>query len=328
MRKGAMSGFGWAGVIAIGLVLLVGPQALGTYYVYTICLILVNIIIATGLNLLTGNAGQVSLCHSSFMAIGAYSTMVLTMRLGLPYWLALPVGGLIAAGLGFGLGLPALRLRGYYLALATLGFLEITQIVIHELPSLTGGVRGTIAPRPSLAGFELTSDMSFYYPILGITLFLLFAARNLLNSRYGRAFNAIRNSEPAAQARGISLSRIKVLAFAVSAFYAGIGGGLYAPLVGFIDPVEFGLWTAVLHMTFIIVGGLGSILGSIIGATVLTTLPEVLRGFQEFRDFIYGGLLLLFLIFMPTGIVGILPYLRRLFSGANRYLSETLSVKG
>jgi branched-chain amino acid transport system permease protein len=298
--------------VIIGLLLLFGPWFLGTFYLYTLNLILVNIIVAAGLNLLIGNAGQVSLCNSSFMAIGAYSVMILNLQIGLTYWLALPIGGFVAAVFGFALGFPALRLRGYYLALATLGFLEIIQIVIQEFPGLTGGVRGMVAPRPTLAGLKLTNDLSFYYPILLITLAMLYVIRNLSHSPVGRAFAAIRNSEPAAQALGISLSRAKVLAFTVCAFYAGLAGGLYAPLVGFIDPVEFGLGTSIFHLTIIIVGGLGSIVGSIVGAVVITGLPEWLRGLKEYRDLAFGGLLLCSLIFMPRGIVGIWPYIRRL----------------
>ena len=297
-------------LLAIVIVVLILPWCVGSFHLYTLSLILVNIIVATGLNLLTGNAGQVSLCNSTFMAIGAYSTMILNLKLGFMYWLALPAGGLIAAVLGFGLGVPALRLRGYYLALATLGFLEIMQIVVQESSSLTGGVRGLLAPKPSLAGFKLT-DQTFYYFILAISFFMIYVARNLLRSPFGRAFNAIRNSEVAAQSLGISLSQVKVFAFTISAFYAGLAGGLYAPLVGFVDPVEFGLWTSIFHLTMIIVGGLGSLTGSIVGAVVITGLPEWLRGLKEYRDLAFGGVLLCFLIFMPTGIAGMRAHFRR-----------------
>jgi len=305
------------GLVAIGVILLILPWLLGSFYLYTLNLILVNIIIATGLNLLTGNAGQVSLCNSTFMAIGAYSTMILTLSFGLTYWLALPLGGLVAATLGFGLGVPGLRLRGYYLALVTLGFLEIMQIVIREASGLTGGVRGLLAPRPSLAGFKL-NDQSFYYLILVITIMMIYVARNLLNSPLGRAFNAIRNSEPAAQSLGISLSKVKVFAFTISAFYAGLAGGLYAPLVGFVDPVEFGLWTSIFHLTMIIAGGLGSLMGSVVGAVIITGLPEWLRGLKEYRDFAFGAILLCFLIFMPTGIAGMLARFSRPLDRASK----------
>lgn len=292
------------------LVLVAGPWLLGTYRLYFINLVLVNIILATGLNLLIGNAGQISMCHSSFMAIGAYATTLLHVNGRLPFWIALPVGALIAAGSGAAVGLPAIRLRGFYLALATLGFLEVMQVLIREFPAVTGGMRGMMAPRPTLFGQPLTSDLSLYYPVLLITAAMLYVARNILRSPVGRAFDAIRNSEPAAQALGIPVARVKLLAFTLAAFYAGVGGGLYAAVVGFIDPVEFGIWTSVRHIIFIVVGGLGSIGGSVIGALAVTGLPEWLRGLHEYSDFVYGGLLLAFLIFMPRGIAGAWAQLR------------------
>jgi len=292
------------------LVLLAGPWLLGTDHLYFANLVLVNIIIATGLNLLTGNAGQISMCHSSFMAIGAYATTLLHVSARWPFWVALPAGAMIAAGSGAAVGLPAIRLRGFYLALATLGFLEVMQVLIREFPGITGGMRGMMAPRPTLAGQPLTSDLSLYYPVLLITAVMLYVARNVLRSPVGRAFNAIRNSEPAAQALGIAVAPVKLLAFTMAAFYAGLGGGLYGAVVGFIDPVEFDIWTAVRHIIFIVVGGLGSITGSVVGAAVVTGLPEWLRRLQEYSDFVYGGLLLAFLIFMPQGIAGTWAQLR------------------
>ncbi len=204
------------------LVLLAGPWLLGTDHLYFANLVLVNIIIATGLNLLTGNAGQISMCHSSFMAIGAYATTLLHVSARWPFWVALPAGAMIAAGSGAAVGLPAIRLRGFYLALATLGFLEVMQVLIREFPGITGGMRGMMAPRPTLAGQPLTSDLSLYYPVLLITAVMLYVARNVLRSPVGRAFNAIRNSEPAAQALGIAVAPVKLLAFTMAAFYAGL----------------------------------------------------------------------------------------------------------
>jgi branched-chain amino acid transport system permease protein len=294
------------GALAAGaaLALVAGPWLLGTYQLYFINLVLVNVIIAVGLNMLTGNAGQISMCHSSFMAIGAYATTLLHESAQLSFWIALPAGALIAAAFGVCVGLPAIRLGGFYLALATLGVLEMTQIVIYQFPSLTGGVRGMLAPRPTVFGQPLTSDLSLYYPVLGVAVVMLLFARNLLRSPVGRAFDAIRNSGPAAQALGIPLASTKLVAFTVAALYAGVGGGLYAAVVGFIDPIEFGIWTSVRHIIFIVVGGLGSLPGSVVGAALITGLPEGLRRFQEYSDFVYGALLLAFLIFMPSGIAG------------------------
>jgi branched-chain amino acid transport system permease protein len=290
------------------------PPLFGSYYHFVAGLALINVIIAIGLNILTGNAGQISMCQASFMAIGAYSTTYLFTKFGLNYWIALPFGGVFTAACGFAVGFPALRLRGFYLAVATLGFLEFSQILIEQLPSITGGVRGMSSPRPFLFGIKLSSDLYFYYVILVISLIGIWCAHSFLKSPTGRAFNAIRNSEAAAQTLAIPLARAKLIAFVVASFYAGIGGGLFATLVGFIDPLEFNLLTSIRHIIFIVVGGLGSVGGSIIGAIVLTVLPELLRGFKEYNEFVFGGLLLVTLILMPTGIVGLAPAIKRYWS--------------
>lgn len=311
MSDAASSNVGWQVRLALLTIALaiVLPPFLGSYYHFVASLALINVIIAVGLNLLTGNAGQISMCQSSFMAIGAYATTYMTTKLGVSYWLAMPGGGLLAALLGLALGFPALRFRGFYLAVVTLGFLEITQILVEQLPSITGGVRGVSAPRPYLFGTKL-NDLGFYYVVLTISVLGVWCAYSLLKSPTGRAFDAIRSSEAAAQALGVPLARTKIAAFVVAAWYAGIGGGLYAALVGFIDPLEFGVWTSIRHVVFIVVGGLGSVVGSIVGAVGLTVLPEVLRGFKEYNEFVFGGLLLLVLTLMPTGLVGLLPRTR------------------
>src|SRR5205085_4628674 len=224
-------------------------------------LILINVIVAIGLNILIGNSGQISLCHSSFMAIGAYVSVILSTRFGMTYWLAAPIAVAIAGLIGAVLGYPARRLSGIYLALATFGFLQIVQIVIEEFSDLTGGVRGIEMPKPSAFGWPLNNDHRLYALVLPMTLFMVWVAVNIKNSRLGRAFNAIRQSPYAAQALGISVARTKLAAFVVSAIYAAVGGTLLAPVVGFIDPNEFGVLATIRHVTFIVVGGLGSIAG-------------------------------------------------------------------
>ncbi len=286
---------------------IVAPPFFGSYFHYLGMLALINAIAAIGLNLLTGNAGQISVCNSSFMAIGAYTTTFLYGKLGLSFWAALPLGATMAALFGFALGFPALRLRGFYLAVVTLGFLEMTTVLIEQLPSITGGVRGISSPRPVAFGFRFSSDLAFYYLILVLSLAAIWFARSILKSPTGRAFNAIRNSEAVAQTLSIPLSRTKLIAFVLSAFYAGFAGGLYASAVGFIDPLEFGLGTSIRHVVFIVVGGLGSVSGALIGAVSLTLLPELLRGFQEYNDFVFGAILLATLMTMPKGIVGFWP---------------------
>jgi branched-chain amino acid transport system permease protein len=295
-------------VLAIAALAVV-PLVAGSYQTYLVQLALLNIIVAIGLNLLTGNCGQISLCHASFMAIGAYTTALLMTRAGLSYLLALPIGTAIATLLGATLGFPARRLSGLYLALVTLGFLEIVQIAIEEFPDLTGGIRGLSVPRPQILGLPLKSDAAVYYLVLAVTIAAVIFALNLQGSRFGRAFDAVRQSPYAAQALGMPTGRIKLLAFSVAAGFAGLAGGLFTIVVGFIDPTEFGISASLRHITFIVVGGLGSVAGSILGAIALTALPEVLRGTKEYSDLVYGAVLLATLLFMPRGLKGLLDTL-------------------
>ena len=288
--------------LALAVALAVFASRFGSYAIYLASLLMINIIAAIGLNLLTGNSGQISLCHSSFMAIGAYTSALLTAKLGIPFWAAIPLGAAAAAAMGALLGAPASRLAGIYLALATLGFLQIVQIAIEEFADLTGGVRGLMVPKPMLGDFRITEYQRFLIVLAACGL-SIWTAVNLLRSRVGRELNAVRLSPHAAQALGVSVHRVKLAAFALSAAYAGLAGGLMAIVVGFIDPNEFGVSAALRHITFIVVGGMGSVAGSVIGATVLSALPELLRPVKEYSDVIYTLILLGFLIFMPHGLV-------------------------
>jgi branched-chain amino acid transport system permease protein len=290
------------------------PLVATSYHLYLAELAMINVIVAIGLNLLSGNCGQISLCNASFMAIGAYSAALCTSRLGLPTLIALPVSVVVSALLGAALGYPARRLSGLYLALITLGFLELVGIVIEEVPDYTGGIRGLKVARPEIFGFSFHSNASLYFFVLVLTAGAVAVGYNIQRSRYGRAFDAVRQSPFAAQALGIPVARIKVIAFALNAAFAGFAGGLLAGVVGFIDPPEFGILTSIQHVTFIVVGGLGSITGSIAGAVLLTALPEALRGVQEYGELIYGLVLLGTLLFLPRGLVGIAARLEALRS--------------
>jgi branched-chain amino acid transport system permease protein len=289
--------------LIIAVILLGAAVAtMSSYPVYLMSLAMINIVAAIGLNLLTGNSGQISLCHSSFMAIGAYASTLLTAKLGVPFWAAIPIGAVLAASTGALLGAPASRLRGIYLALATLGFLQIVQIAVEELANVTGGVRGLGVPKAAINGAPL-GDYARFLIVLGCCALAIWTARNLLASRVGRELNAVRLSPHAAQALGISVHRVRLAAFALAAGYAGIAGGLQAIVVGFIDPVEFGVSSSLRQITFIVVGGMGSVTGSVVGAGVLSALPEVLRPVKEYSDLIYTSILLAFLIFLPNGLV-------------------------
>ena len=302
-------------LILLGVALLAAlPLAATSYYLYLTELAMINVIVAVGLNLLSGNCGQISLCNASFMAVGAYCTAICTTRFGLPTLLALPASVAVSALLGAALGYPARRLSGLYLALTTLGFLELVGIVIEEFPDYTGGIRGLKVPRPDIFGLSLQSNASLYFFVFALTVGAVAVGYNIQRSRYGRAFDAVRQSPFAAQALGIPVARVKVIAFALNAAFAGFAGGLLAGVVGFIDPPEFGILTSIQHITFIVVGGLGSITGSIAGAVVLTALPEALRGVQEYGELVYGVILLGTLLFLPRGLVGLIARFEELRS--------------
>lgn len=290
------------GMLVIAALAIFGAMV-GSYPAYLVSLAMINIIAALGLNLLTGNSGQISLCHSSFMAIGAYGATLFTARYGLPFWIAIPLAAAISALIGAALGFPARRLTGLYLALATLGFLQIVQLAIEEFVDITGGVRGMKVPKPELLAGLRVSEYGIYLVVLGVCALAIWTARNILRSRIGRELNAIRLSPHAAQALGISVARVKLTAFALSAAFAGVAGGLMSVVVGFIDPVEFGVSASLRQITFIVVGGMGSVAGSVIGASVLSALPEVLRPVKEYSDVIYTLILLGFLLFVPRGLV-------------------------
>lgn len=268
----------WLMVLLAGLTLL--PFLAGAYLLYTVNLMAIHIIVALGLNLLVGYTGQISLGHAGFFAIGAYSTLALMTRVGLPFEAALPLAGLISAGFGFLLGLPALRLEGPYLAIATLGFgLTVTQ-VLGRIEAF-GGHMGLTAPALTVLGQSVTSDAGRYAVIMPLCLLLTWGLRNLTRTKVGRAFVAVRDSDIAAQCIGVNLTYYKTLAFAVSAFYTGIAGGLMAFVLGFINPHSFNVMVSILFLAMVVVGGLGSILGSILGAILITFLQIQLARVAE-----------------------------------------------
>lgn len=286
---------------AVGLAL---PFAVGSYMLQMSSLALINVVVAMGLTILIGQAGQVSLASPSFVAIGAYLVILLMKNAGLSYWLAMPLAGLGAAAFGAMLGFPALRTRGFYLAIVSLAFLQITTIVIELFPDYTGGVRGLSAPRPTLLG-ERLRDFHFYYVIFAVTALLYLVARNLSASPLGRSFRALHANESVAASLGVNVSRAKLIAFVVSSFYAGIAGALFAPLIGFIDPLEFGLSAAIHHIVFIVVGGLGSVPGALFGALAVSGITEIMSTLKEYSELIFNLVLLAVLFVLPRGLVGV-----------------------
>ena len=308
MSHGKAQALAWT---AVGIALLVAQFTLGTYHTYLLSLALINIMLALGLNLLTGNSGQISLCHSSFMALGAYAFTLLSNLLHWPVPIAVVAEGLLASVGGLIVGYPARRLSGIYLALATLAFLALTQVLIEEFPDLTGGIRGLKLEPMNWLGLGVDPKLLVYFCLLGCSALSVYIALQIMDNRWGRAFDAIRTSPHGAQALGIPVASIKLTAFVISAAYAGLAGAMLSMVVGFIDPVEFGVSAALRYITFIVIGGMGSVAGSITGAVALTGLPEALRSVKEYSDLVYAALLLASLLFMPNGLVGLAGVFRR-----------------
>lgn len=297
MRRLALAGL----VIAF---LAATPLFLRSYNVYLLSLAAVNIIAAVGLALLTGYTGQLSIGHAGFLAIGAYGAALLAKYFGLPFWAAIPAAGLMSGLAGFILLIPALRLTAIYLAIATLAFGTAVVEALPRWAAVTGGYQGMRVPRATFFGLNVQNDVAMFYLALATTVLLLLVARNLVRSRIGRAFIAIRDKGTAAQACGVSLARYKALAFFVSALFTGLAGGLYAYVVGYISPVEFGLGKSINLFIMIALGGMASLPGPVIGALFLTYLPQWIAGIRGLQDVIYGGSLIGIVIFMPFGIWG------------------------
>ena len=294
----------WVGLFILGFLLL--PYFSGTYILYLASLAGVYTIVAIGLNLLFGFTGLISIGHAAFLGTGAYTTAILLTRIpAIPFPIILILSGLLAAVLGLIVGLPALRLSGHYLAMATMGFGFVMEEIFLHWESLTKGALGITVPKVSIGPIRFVTGTSKYYLILILVFIMIFLAKNILNSKTGRAFIAIRDHEIAAQTMGINLAWYKTISFVISAFYAGIAGSLYAILFSYINAESFHLMVSVLYLEMVIVGGIASILGSILGAIFLTVLPEILGAkYQLYQIIVQGLVLVLTLIFMPWGISG------------------------
>lgn len=291
--------------VLLMLALAALPMFLESYIVYIINLIAIHIIVALGLNILVGYSGQISLGHAGFYAIGAYTSVILTSKCGVPFPLALLGAGFVAAAFGFLLGLPALRLTGPYLAIATLGFGIAVVQILGKFESVSGGHMGIRAEKMALGPLVLKSDIQAYYFIMALCVVMTIMAYNIVRSRIGRAFMAVRDSDIAAEATGVNLTYYKTLAFAVSAFYTGIAGSLMAHMVGFISPENYNLFISIHFLSIVVVGGLGSILGSVLGAILMVSLQQILSGMFALSMVIYGAIMVVIILFEPLGLRGL-----------------------
>src|SRR5215813_7071930 len=291
-------------LIVLGGIALALPNFVDNYIIYVMARLCVYTLVALGLNLLTGYAGQISLGHAAFFAIGAYTAAVLTESLHWPFVPCVLSAAGFTALIGYLVGLPCLRLTGLYLAMATLGFTLIVQEMLLQLAVITHGSEGMKVRPAVILGFTFDSDYRKYYLLLVVTALMLIVARNLVRGRTGRAFLAIRENERAAEAMGVNLAQYKTIAFAVSALYTGLAGALSAFVVGFLDPQEFSFFLSIQFVTIIILGGLASLLGSVLGAAFLILLPELLAGLDVWQALVYGAIMVLTIIFMPFGLSG------------------------
>lgn len=267
---------------------------------YVAALVAVNAMIAVSLDILLGSVGLISIGHAGFVAIGAYTAAVLTGH-GWPFWATLPVAGSLATLSGLLLGVPSLRLSGFYLAIATLAFGGVVEQLVRSMDSLTGGAFGMQVALPSLFGARMGGGGYFNILIFALAVFLL-AAHFLARSVSGRAMVAVKDSEAAAQAIGFDVAAVKLLAFALSGFGAGVAGALYAPLIGFIGPEHFTFITSVSYVAMAVVGGAGP-MGAFVGAAVVTAMPELFARLHDYAELVWGGALLLILLLSPRGLI-------------------------
>ena len=306
----------YIGLIFVALIVGLIPVLIkNDYYIGILVFTALNCLTCMGLCLLMGYAGQISLGHSAFYGLGAYSTGILTVMAGWSVWAAMGAGACMSALVAVIVGVPSLRLKGHYLAMATLGFGAIVHIVFVAAVDLTGGPNGIAGiPHLHLFGFELGTDKTFFYFSWSVVILGLFFALNLIHSRVGRALRAIHGSQDAAGSLGVNTARYKIQIFILSAVYASIAGSLYASFVNYIDPGPFDVMHSVLLVTMVAVGGMHNIWGALIGAVLLSILPEFLSALSDYfggvgisynPDYdmlIYGSILLAIMLFLPEGL--------------------------
>jgi branched-chain amino acid transport system permease protein len=313
--------------VLLGLA-LVFPFLASDYFLYLANLVGIFAIAALGLNILTGYTGQISLGHAAFVGVGSYATAIVANRVGLPFWLAVPAGGAAACLAGVVVGMPSLRIKGLYLAIATLAAQVIFEWVFTNWTGVTGGIRGLNVEPASLLGFAFDTDRRTYFLVMAAVALHAMAAANLFRTRIGRAFIAVRDRDISAELMGIDLFRTKILSFMISSFYAGIAGGLFVYFTRVVTPESFPLSLSIQFLAMIIVGGLGSIKGTLFGAVFVTLVPEGLRGLVQaatafspdamswlapMKEILFGAMIVGFLVFEPHGLAEIWNRIRRVF---------------
>ncbi|MDX2158413.1 MAG: branched-chain amino acid ABC transporter permease [Hyphomicrobiaceae bacterium] len=322
----------WVAAALLVLFVAIVPTVLHEYYLSIFNLIFIAVVGALGLNILVGYTGQISIGHAAFMSVGAYTAANLAVKLDLPFWITLPAGGLMAAFVGAIVGIPSLRIKGTYLAIATLASQLIIEWIINHTPAISGGASASIqVPRPVVFGHELKSQLDLYFFTLFFAILALIATVNIVRSRLGRAFIAIRDQDIAAEIIGINIFRYKLIAFAISSFFAGVCGVLYTYYFGIANYEAYQIVVSIDYLAMVIIGGLGSVFGSVLGAIFVTALPIVIRllveafgGFiwdtaalsavaASMRLVIFGALIIFFLVVEPEGLARLWRNIRNYF---------------
>ncbi len=296
-----------SGIMLVVVFAAIYPFVFSMYQTSIMITALIYVMCGLGLNIVIGLAGLLDLGYVAFYAVGAYSYALLNYHFGISFWMALPAGAALGFVFGVLLGFPVLRLRGDYLAIVTLGFGEIIRLVLENWNEFSHGPSGIAnIPRPSFFGYDLSlQQVTFwiYFIMIGLVIFTIFVVGRLQNSRLGRAWVALREDEIACQAMGIDKTRTKLSAFALGATWAGMAGVMFAAKTTFINPASFTIWESVIILCVVVLGGMGSIVGVIIGAMVLILLPEYLRAFSEYRMLLFGAILVSMMVFRPGGII-------------------------
>ncbi|NLW82051.1 MAG: branched-chain amino acid ABC transporter permease [Desulfovibrionales bacterium] len=283
------------------------PWLVTTYQTNILISFMLYVILGLGLNVIVGIAGLLFLGHAAFYAIGAYSYALLNQYFGLGFWVALPVGGIVASLAGVALAFPVLRLRGDYLAIVTLGFGEIVRLVLENWSSLTGGPSGVSnIPRPGLMNMELSvagANIYIYYIVFVLAVITIVAVSRLKDSRIGRALQALREDEIACEAMGIDRVGVKLMAFGLGTAWAGFAGVVFAAKTTFINPASFTFFESAIILSIVVLGGMGSNLGVIMGSAFLVLLPEYMRAFSEYRMILFAAAMVLMMVFRPEGLI-------------------------
>ena len=308
--KNVRKWFGFRGdkswIAAFVVLLAVIPPLLNSYQIHIVDLAVLYTILAIGLNITIGYCGQMNLAHAAFYAVGAYATSLLTTNYHMGFWVSLPIAIIISTLFGVLMGLPSLKVRSHYLAIGTLGLAIAVNDTLTNLTNFTGGPNGILGiPTPNFFGISLASEYNYYYLVLAFAVLLFLFARLMLKYSIGRSFRAIREDHIAAQALGINVAKQQIIAFGLSGLFAGVAGILYAHMLSYVSPDSFNLNEMFFLLTIVIIGGMGNIYGSVVGAILLIFAREWLSQFQNWEQVIYGCLIVALIIFMPEGVVSI-----------------------